>query len=58
MEDFKPFQFGKASDKKEEDKTAVVVTDLTVLVIKFENFSILCLLLLSIYIFPSLYKST
>ena len=22
MEDFKPFQFGKASDKKEEDKTA------------------------------------
>ena len=26
MEDFKPFQFGKASDKKEEDKTAVAIS--------------------------------
>ena len=26
MEDFKPFQFGKASEKKEEDKTAVAIS--------------------------------
>ena len=26
MEDFKPFQFGKASEKKEEDKIAVAIS--------------------------------